>query len=358
VGRYTRRGKSSPLEQDIVAVTKEKNSESLIYNLKREVRNFEVTAKELEGAGITSPFFNMAFVLAKYNGAIDWFNGNKLHSNLLGDSYKLHKHHIFPKAILKKMGYTRDKRKMKNELANRAFLTARANKQILASEPIDYLKEVMARYPNALEQQFVPTKEVLWQKENFEEFLKIRREKIAKAINTFMENLIAKGVPELSIRDLINSDESFNLELKSSFAYDIKEDKSNKELRNSVLKEIAAFANSGGGTLLLGVENNHNILGLSKDFSITHRKDKDGFIQEFTQFIESEIGGLNTFKRLIELKFHVLDSKEILEIRIDKSQKPLFLKINGSKILYIRDENRVVPLTDPEEINEYIKDNF
>lgn len=359
-GRYTRRGKSSPLEQDIVAITKENNPDALIYNLKREVRNFEVTAKELEGAGVTSPFFNMAFILAKYNGAVDWFNGNKLHSNLIGSSYKLHKHHIFPKEFLRKKGYIkdRDKKKLVNEIANRAFLTERANKQILASKPALYLKKVIEKYPKALEQQLVSTKEVLWEEENFEEFLKDRRERLSKSINKFMESLIKKELPEISIKDLISSEESFNLEFKSSFAYDIKEDKLNKDLRNSVSKEILAFMNSGGGTLLIGVSDEHRILGLEKDFSITHKENKDGFIQEFVQFIESAIGGVNTFKRCIEIKFHNIDNKEILEVRIDKSPKPQFFKVNGSKILYIRDENRVIPLQDPEEINDYIKENF
>ena len=34
------------------------------------------------------------------------------------------------------------------------------------------------------------------------------------------------------------------------------------------------------------------------------------------------------------------------------------MKMNGSKVLYIRDENRNEPLTDAEEINEYVKENW
>lgn len=358
-GRYTRRGKSSPLEQDIVSITKDNKPESLIYNLKREVRNFEVSSKELEGAGVTSPFFNMAFVLAKHNGAVDWFNGNRLHSNLLGNSYKLHKHHIFPKDRMKKKGYNdREKMKLVNEIANRAFLTERANKQILAQKSSIYLKKVLEKYPKSLDQQLVSTKEVLWDEDNFMDFLKDRRARIAKGINHFMESLIKKDIPDVKIGDLIKSEESFNLELKSSFAFDVKEDKENKELRNSVLKEIIAFMNSGGGTLIIGVNDEHKVIGLEKDYELTHKGNKDGFIQEFTQFVESGIGGFNNFKRCVEIEFHKIDGKDILEVRVDKSTNPIFLKLNGLKTLYVRDENRVIPVSDAEEVNNYITDNW
>ncbi|GAH47732.1 unnamed protein product, partial [marine sediment metagenome] len=184
-GRYTRRGKSSPLEQDVVTITREKTPESLIHNFEREVRYFDVKADNLEGAPVTSPFFNMTFIVSKSKGAVDWFTGNKLHTQMLGALYRLHRHHIFPREVLKKRGYyqDRDKKKLVNELANRGFLTERANKKIRSSEPKDYLKKVIAKYPRALEQQFVSEKEELWKVDNFQDFLRDKRQKIAKGIN-------------------------------------------------------------------------------------------------------------------------------------------------------------------------------
>ena len=92
-GRYTRRGKSSPLEQDVVTITRDKMPESLIHNFEREVRYFDVKPENLEGAPVTSPFFNMAFIVAKSKGAVDWFTG--AHSCNSGQSFLDDSGHLF-----------------------------------------------------------------------------------------------------------------------------------------------------------------------------------------------------------------------------------------------------------------------
>ena len=79
---------------------------------------------------------------------------------------------------------------MVNEIANRVFLTAKANKEISNSEPIQYLKKVKEKYPKALKQQFVPENEEFWKLDEFELFLKKRRKNMANEINNFMEHLI------------------------------------------------------------------------------------------------------------------------------------------------------------------------
>ena len=357
-GRYTRRGKSGPLEQDVVTITREKNPESLIDNLSREVRFFKVLPRNLEKAPITSPFFNMSFVVAKSKGAIDWFNGSKLHSKLIGNSYYLEKHHIFPKNILEKRGYyqTYEKQKMVNEIANRVFLTAKANKEISNSEPIQYLKKVKEKYPNALEQQFVPKNEEFWKLDAFELFLKKRRKKIADEINNFMNSLIENELIKMDIEDLIKKDEDVNLEFKSTFIWNIKENKIDKELKFNVLKTVVGFMNSNGGTLIIGVDDNHQVVGMDFDFKSNSKGNKDGFILNFREYLESCIG-INNYNRYIDLSFESIDKKEVCVIKVEKNEYYIYLKKNNKKVLYVRLGNRTKPLDDPEEIMEYIEED-
>lgn len=349
-GRYTRRGKSSPLEQDIVSITKENNIDCLINNLKREVRNLEVKAEDLEGSPITSPFFNMTFIVAKSKGAIDWFNGNNLHPHLLGKLYKLHKHHIFPKDQLEKMGYEQKKR---NELANRAYLTAKANLKASNSKPEVYLPKAKEKYPDALKQQFVTDKEELYKLENYEDFLEDRRRRITKEINNFLNKLLEKESLELDIKNLIQSEESYNLEFKSTFGWNIRENKLDKDMRQSILKTIVSFMNSNGGTLVIGVDDNKNIIGMEYDYKSNWKGNKDGFLLEFSQFIEKAIG-LNNYAKYINVKFCNFDNKELCVVQVEKSFKPIFIKKEGKKTFYVRIENRTEPLEDPEKISEFI----
>lgn len=357
-GRYTRRGKSGPLEQDVVTITREKNPESLIDNLSREVRFFKVLPRNLEKAPITSPFFNMSFIVAKSKGAIDWFNGSKLHSRLIGNSYYLEKHHIFPRNLLEKRGYyqTYEKQKMVNEIANRVFLTAKANKEISNSEPVQYLKKVKEKYPKALKQQFVPENEEFWKLDEFELFLKKRRRNMASEINKFMENLIDNKTIKIRIEDLIKKDEDTNLEFKSTFIWNTKENKIDKDLRFNVLKTVVGFMNSNGGTLIIGVDDNHQVVGMDFDFKSNSKGNKDGFILNFREYLESYIG-INNYNRYIDLSFESINNKEVCVIKVEKSEYCIYLKKNSKKVLYVRLGNRTKPLDDPEEIIDYIEED-
>jgi hypothetical protein len=357
-GRYTRRGKSGPLEQDVVTITREKNPESLIDNLSREVRFFKVLPRNLEKAPITSPFFNMSFVVAKSKGAIDWFNGSKLHSKLIGNSYYLEKHHIFPSNLLEKRGYyqTYEKQKMVNEIANRVFLTAKANKEISNSEPIQYLKKVKEKYPNALKQQFVPENEEFWKLDEFELFLKKRRRNIANEINNFMEHLINNEAIKIKIEDLVKKEESNNLEFKSTYTWNIKENRIDKDLKFNVLKSVVGFMNANGGTLIIGVDDQHKIIGMDLDFKSNWKGNKDGFLLDFREYLEKNIS-VNHYKKYIDLSFELIGDKEVCVVKVEKSFDYIYLRKNSKKVLYVRLGNRTKPLDDPEEIIDYIEED-
>ncbi|MCK4661654.1 MAG: ATP-binding protein, partial [Bacteroidales bacterium] len=68
------------------------------------------------------------------------------------------------------------------------------------------------------------------------------------------------------VRKLISHGESSTLEFKSTFRWDMKQSKVNKQLVFVILKTIAGFMNNSGGTLLIGVGDDGKIIGLEKDY--------------------------------------------------------------------------------------------
>ena len=66
----------------------------------------------------------------------------------------------------------------------------------------------------------------------------------------------------ISLEDMIAEGESDELEFKSTLRWDLKEGTVSKKLEEVVLKTVAAFANSQGGTLLIGVDDERQIVGL------------------------------------------------------------------------------------------------
>ena len=177
-----------------------------------------------------------------------------LYSSNLGKSFGLEDHHIFPQSVLYKNGYDASDPKQRqkvNEIANRAYLTKKANLRASNGLPSNYLPQVKANYPTALRNQFIPDNESLWGVDNYEAFLTERRKLIASEINQFLESLIAEAPrPEpldQALKRILNGGESEEVEFKSSFRWDYKENRKNKGLEGVIAKAVAGFMNAKGG---------------------------------------------------------------------------------------------------------------
>jgi hypothetical protein len=95
----------------------------------------------------------MLYMLTRVCGARDWGHGLPLSAHLLGKLNALQVHHIFPKALLYKHGYSQPD---VNSIANFCFLTQGTNLDISAKEPV-YFKEIEEKYPGALASCCQPT---------------------------------------------------------------------------------------------------------------------------------------------------------------------------------------------------------
>ena len=66
----------------------------------------------------------------------------------------------------------------------------------------------------------------------------------------------------MNIKNIIKEGESTNIEFKSTLRYDSNTEKINKSLEEVIMKSIAAFANTEGGRLFIGITNDGEIIGL------------------------------------------------------------------------------------------------
>lgn len=171
-----------------------------------------------------------------------------------------------------------------------------------------------------------------------------------------------KHYEKSTLLKLIEKGETSKLEFKSSLRYDYKLEKENKILEDVILKSIAAFANARGGTLLIGLDDDKNILGLENDFNTLKKSDIDGFELHITRLITNQFG-LNILNEGILLYFEQINTNQICVIRINPSFRPLFLKTknkNGNPIekFYVRSGNASQEINSLNEINNYIRRRF
>jgi hypothetical protein len=169
---------------------------------------------------------------------------------------------------------------------------------------------------------------------------------------------VQKAVDEKSISERIKERENPSLEFKSSFRYDIKLKILNpKNLEKSIIKTIAAFMNSEGGNLLIGVDDKGNVLGLDYDYKFLKKKNSDGFELEFRQTIDKYIKN-RIANEFVKLKFHIIDGKEICEVKILPTPVPIFLTgDDGKNECYVRIGNSSKPYS-YEDFYQYCNRHF
>src|SRR6266571_9260234 len=100
---------------------------------------------------------------------------------------------------------------------------------------------------------------------------------LSNHLNAFLEKITAteEAVAPVSLEALIAEGESDELEFKSTLRWDLKEGTVNKRLEEVIAKTVAAFANSQGGTLLIGVDDEGQVLGLEHDYLSLGDVDRD-----------------------------------------------------------------------------------
>ena len=139
--------------------------------------------------------------------------------------------------------------------------------------------------------------------------------------NSVSKKLITQTKEQIRIKSLIESGESPSLEFKSTLSYCLYQKKRDKKIEHSSMKTIAAFINSNGGTLLIGVDDKKNILGLHNDFS-TFNKSSDK-IDEFQKHLDNTIENYlsNSTFSFLNIIFHELVEGVICEVQVKPDRK-------------------------------------
>ncbi len=161
--------------------------------------------------------------------------------------------------------------------------------------------------------------------------------------------------------ELIKLGETSQLEFKSSFRYDYKQQVVNKDLESVIAKSIAAFSNASGGVLLIGVDDEGQILGLENDINTLKRKDIDFFENTLRTFLNKTFS-VSFVTQNLKMKFPVVNEKAICRIDIIIGNEPVFVEINKkgtkSERFYLRSGNTSQEIISLREINDYIKGRF
>lgn len=127
------------------------------------------------------------------------------------------------------------------------------------------------------------------------------------------------------------------------------------------MKSIAAFSNSDGGTLLIGVNDDGEILGLENDYSTLHGT-RDQFELHLRNLINRSFG-VGFAVGNLAITFPMSGDREVCQVDIKRALHPQYLEVKdkntGSKTqkFYVRSGNSSIELS-LSEISDYIQERF
>ncbi len=171
------------------------------------------------------------------------------------------------------------------------------------------------------------------------------------ALDAYRELAPKPGDQEIAV--LIAKGESNTLEFKSSARWDFKQNKQNKAIEDVVVKTVAALLNTDGGNLLIGVDDERNVIGLAQDYRLFGKKDsRDAYENFLTTLLLTNFG--KDTSALISISIHELDGKDMAKIAAKSSPKPVFVKDANGEHLFIRAGNSTRQLNARETV-EYCK---
>jgi len=119
--------------------------------------------------------------------------------------------------------------------------------------------------------------------------------------------------------DLIRIGENEQAEFKSTLRWNIKAERKDESVEHAVLKTIAAFLNSAGGSLLVGVGDDGSILGIESD----QFPNTDKFAQHFWNIVKENL--TQEIAPYIHTRFERLDGKTVFLVQCLKCPVPVFL---------------------------------
>ena len=377
-GRYTGNFESR-VEQDLRRIAEAKSGEEFIATL-NGIIDTELTLDywtiQLPNSLETSSAYGPT--VFAYHASLVLLNARPLFSPLhLGELLDpsthaprsaVERHHLLPKAYLTRIGI--DRTVQRNQIANYAFVEWPDNAGIGDSPPSEYFPPLFEELTQQQqkEAQFWHALPEGWEQMDYGDFLQQRRVLIADVVRAALDELrtgqlpveegplpVSVGLPEWSVKDLLAEMETDRVEFKSSAYYSYKPDIPEKVITESVLKTVAGFFNSGGGTLVVGIADDGEILGIQPDLD-QKNMDRDRYVNSLTTAIERSLGPLASTMSKIQLQ--AVDGIQVALVHVAPSPEPIYAKVSkGDQVFFIRVNNSTRVLKGPDLVG-YVKQRW
>ena len=273
-------------------------------------------------------------------------------------------HHIFPRHWCDDSKHRIDW-KIADCIVNKTALDAHTNRRIGGNAPSIYLSRIESGdgiEPHVLD-GFLRSHDidpVALRQDDFAQFFNQRFESLLRHAERAMgkpvnrrpdrdESPFAKQevAIEQGVLSLIEGGESVVVEFKSTARRNLHTDAPDPAITWAAVKTIAAFMNTHGGTLLIGVNDHGRPVGIEADYPLVKGGDRDGWELWLTAAVKNALGTVAATDLCV--RFCAVEGRTIARIDVRPGEEPVFASRKGElrQVFFARLNNSTEELSGP-----------
>jgi hypothetical protein len=146
---------------------------------------------------------------------------------------------------------------------------------------------------------------------------------VALVIGGMVRRRLRPDAPPRSTAELLAAGESEAVEFKSSARRNLHSGKRDEHIEHVIVKTVAGFLNGRGGTLLIGVDDHGQVIGLDADYPLMKAPTDDAYELWLRDYLGSRLGTLAV--ATVHVGFEDVDGHRLCRIDVPPSSTPVYL---------------------------------
>jgi type I restriction enzyme R subunit len=156
--------------------------------------------------------------------------------------------------------------------------------------------------------------------------------------------------------ELIAADEKFDVEFKSTARWSLRDERRDKRMEDAIVKTVAGFLNTNGGTLFIGVADDASVIGLDRDLLHVKPSNADGFVNWLTTHLIGAISKPAVMRT--RARIDQLDGRDVCRVDVAASSSPVMARLSGGEaVFWVRMNNSTRDLNE-RETAVYVRDHW
>lgn len=156
--------------------------------------------------------------------------------------------------------------------------------------------------------------------------------------------------------ELIGGDETHQGDFKATARWNLQEARKDKRMEDSVVKTIAGFLNTDGGTLFIGVNDQREPVGLAHDTALVKPPGADGLVNWLTTHLTAAL--THTAVMRTRARIDEIAGVQVCRVDVARSSVPVAARMSKEEAVFrVRMNNSTRAL--PElEIEDYCREHW